>query len=98
MEIHLKRSFGGLTGLKPWCHIVLTNIGISSVSLTMIYAGYIGDIAIFPKDIGGFGMTSEQISQNILNHFIIPIGILLLVTTTGAICGGVGYIIALIKR
>ena len=81
-----------------WCHIVLINIGISSVSLIMIYAGYIGDTAIFPEDIGGLGMISDQVSQNMLNYFIIPIGVLLIVTTTGAICGRIGYIIALIKR
>ena len=48
----------------------------------MIYAGYISDIAIFSKNIGGFGMTFKQVSQNILNHFIIPVAALLLVTTS----------------
>ncbi|WP_458744779.1 hypothetical protein [Candidatus Nitrosocosmicus sp. T] len=98
LEIHLKRSFNGLLGILPWCHIIITNIGITSVSFLMIYAGYIGDTAMFPTNIGGFGMTSEQVSQNILNHFIIPIGVLLIVTTTGAICGGIGFISAFIKR
>lgn len=98
LEIHLKRRFNGLSGILSWCHIILTNIGITSVSLLMIYAGYIGDTAMFPRDIGGFGMTSEQVSQNILNHFIIPIGVLLIVTTTGAICGGIGFIVAFIKK
>jgi hypothetical protein len=98
LEIHLKRSFNGLSGVLPWCHIIITNIGIASVSLLMIYAGYIGDTAIFPTNIGGFGLTSEQVSQNILNHFIIPIGVLLIITTTGAICGGIGFIIAFIKK
>ena len=98
LEIHLKRSFNGRSGVLPWCHIILTNIGITSVSLLLIYTGYIGDTAMFPRDIGGFGMTSEQVSQNILNHFIIPVGVFLLVTATGAICGGIGFIIFLIKR
>jgi hypothetical protein len=43
-------------------HLILTNIGISSASLTMIYAGYIGDLAIFPKEIGGLGITAMQAS------------------------------------
>ena len=98
LEIHLKRSFNGLSGILPWCHVILTNIGITSVSLLMIYAGYIADTAMFPRDIGGFGMNPEQVSHNILNHFIIPIGVLLIVTTTGAICGGIGFIIVFIKK
>ena len=98
LEIHLKRTFNGLSGILPWCHIILTNIGITSASLLMIYAGYIGDTAMFPKDLGGFGMSSAQVSQNILNHFIIPIGVLIIVTSTGAICGGLGFIFAFIKK
>jgi hypothetical protein len=43
-------------------------------------------------------MTSEQVSQNILNHFIIPVAALLLVTTAGAICVGIGVIAAFIKQ
>ena len=81
-----------------WCHMLLTNIGITSVSILMINAGYIDDIAIFSKNIRGFGMTSEQVSQNILNHFIIPVAALLLVTTAGAIYVGIGFITAFIKQ
>ena len=73
LEIHLKRSFNGYSGVLPWCHIIITNIGLTSVSLLMIYTGYIGDTAMFPEDIGGFGMTSEQVSQNILNHFMADV-------------------------
>jgi hypothetical protein len=98
LEIHLKRTFNRLSGILPWCHMILTNMGITSVSLLMIYAGYIGDTAMFPKDLGGFGMSSAQVSQNILNHFIIPIGVLIIVTSTGAICGGLGFIFAFIKK
>jgi hypothetical protein len=82
----------------PWCHLLLTNIGITSVGILMIYAGYISDIAIFSKNIGGFGMTFKQVSQNILNHFIIPVAALLLVTTAGGICVGIGFIAAFIKQ
>jgi hypothetical protein len=96
-EFHLGKNFDRLTNGLAWIHLLLTNIGVSSASLTMIYAGYIGDLAIFPKEIGGFGMTAMQASS-LLNPFIVPVGIMLLVATIGAICGGSGFIITFVKR
>ena len=97
-ESHLVKNFKGLTNGLVWIHLLLTNIGISSASLTMIYAGYIGDLSIFPKEIGGFGMTAIQASQILMNQFIVPVGAMLLVATIGAICGGLAFIITFIKR
>jgi len=97
-EHHLGKNFDGLANGLAWIHLLLTNIGISSASLTMIYAGYIGDLAIFPKEIGGFGMTAIQTSQSLLNQFIVPVGVMLLITAVGAISGGLGFIIALLKK
>lgn len=97
-EYHLGKNFDGWTNGLAWIHLLLTNIGISSASLAMIYAGYIGDLAIFSKEIGGFDMTAMQTSQSLLNQFIVPVGVMLLIATTGAICGGLGFIITFVKR
>ena len=97
-ESHLGKNFDGLTNGLAWIHLILTNIGISSASLTMIYAGYIGDLVIFPKEIGGFGITAMQSSQILMNQFIVPVGAMLLVAAIGAICGGLGFIITFVKR
>ena len=97
-ESYLGKNFDGLTNGLSWIHLILTNIGISSASLTMIYAGYIGDLAIFPKEIGGFGITAMQSSQILMNQFIVPVGAMLLVAAIGAICGGLGFIITFVKR
>ena len=97
-ESHLVKNFKGLTNGLVWIHLLLTNIGISSASLTMIYAGYIGDLSIFPKEIGGFGMSAIQASQILMNQFIVPVGVMLLITAAGAISGGLGFIIALLKK
>ena len=32
------------------------------------------------------------------NHFIVPIGLMLLITAAGAISGGLGFIIELLKK
>jgi hypothetical protein len=66
------------------------NVGVAATSLLMIYAGYLGDIAVGEKEAGGFGMTIEQASQQILNPFIVPVSSLLLITVVGAVAGGAG--------
>ena len=96
-ESYLGKNFNGLTNGLAWIHLLLTNIGVSFASLTMIYAGYVGDLTIFPKEIGGFGITAMQSSQILMNQFIVPVGAMLLVAAIGAICGGLGFIITFIK-
>jgi len=92
-EVLLDKKYRGITNKLAWSHLVLTNIGIAAASLMMIYAGYLGDLAVTPVDDGGWGLTIKQASDRIMNQFIFPIGIMLLATAIGAVCGGVGFII-----
>ena len=69
------------------------NIGVAATGLMMIYSGYLGDVAVTPRGLGGFGMTVEQASQQILNPFIIPVASMLLVVVAGAVAGGTGFIV-----
>jgi hypothetical protein len=74
------------------------NVGVAATSLLMIYAGYLGDIAVGEKESDGFGMTIEQTSQQILNQFIVPVSSLLIITVVGAVAGGAGFIINQFQR
>jgi hypothetical protein len=76
-----------------WAHLLLMNVGVAATGLMMIYSGYLGDIAVTPKDLGGFGMTVEQAAEQILNPFITPVAAMLLVTVAGAAAGGSGFIV-----
>jgi hypothetical protein len=89
---------GRVTNALTWMHLVLMNIGVAATSILMIYARYLGDMAVTEKEVGGFGMTIEQASQQILNPFIAPVSFLLLITVIGAVTGGVGFIINQFKR
>ncbi len=89
---------GIITNGLAWSHLILMNVGVAIASILMIYAGYLGDIAIAEKEAGGFGMTIEDTSQQILNMFIVPVSSLLLVTVVGAIAGGAGFIINQFQR
>jgi hypothetical protein len=43
-------------------------------------------------------LTIEQVSQQILNHFIVPVSSLLIITVVGAVAGGAGFTINQFQR
>jgi hypothetical protein len=93
-EIRTGKSYKGrITNVLAWTHLILMNFGVAAMSTLMIYAGYLGDMAVTEKELGGFGMTIEQTSQQILNPFIVPVSSFLLITVIGAVAGGAGFII-----
>jgi hypothetical protein len=97
-EVRVGKPYRGLaSNALAWTHLVLVNVGVAAASVLMIYAGYLGDVAATPKEVGGFGMTVEQTAEQILNSFIVPVASLLLVTVTGAVAGGVGFIINFLR-
>jgi hypothetical protein len=98
-EIRAGKPYKGMvTNGLAWTHLILMNVGIAAASLLMIYAGYLGDLAVGEKEAGGFGMTIEQVSQQILNPFIVPVSSLLLITMVGTVAGEAGFIINQFKR
>jgi hypothetical protein len=98
-EVRLAKPYRGMVnnGLA-WVHLVLMNLGVATASIMMIYAGYMGDIAVSPVEMGGFGMSIEQAAERILNPFIAPVAIMLLVTVAGAIAGGAGFLLNHFRR
>jgi hypothetical protein len=98
-EIRIGKPYKGrITNGLAWIHLVLMNFGVAATSILMIYAGYLGDIAVSETDSGGFGMTIEQASRQILNPFIVPVSSFLLLTVIGAVAGGAGFIINQFQR
>jgi hypothetical protein len=98
-EIRTGKPYKGrITNGLGWIHLVLMNFRAAATSTLMIYAGYLGDIAVSETDSGGFSMTIEQTSKQILNPFIVPVSSLLLVTVIGAVAGGAGFIINQFQR
>jgi hypothetical protein len=93
-EVRVRRPYKGfVTNGLAWAHLVLMNVGVAAASILMIYAGYLGDIAVTSSEFGGFEMTIEQAAEQVLNPFIAPVAAMLLVTVVGAIAGGAGFII-----
>ena len=93
-EVRVGRPYTGFVsnGLA-WVHLILMNVGVAAASILMIYAGYLGDIAVSSREFGGFEMSIEQAAEQILNPFITPVAAFLLVAVVGAVAGGAGFII-----
>jgi hypothetical protein len=88
-----KPYVGFVSNGLAWVHLVLMNVGVAAASMLMIYAGYLGDLAVSSKEFGGFEMSIEQTSEQILNPYIAPVAAMLLVMVTGAVAWGAGFII-----
>jgi hypothetical protein len=88
-----KPYVGFVSNGLAWVHLVLMNVGVAAASMLMIYAGYLGDVAVSSREFGGFEMTIDQAAEQILNPFVTPVAALLLVTVGGAVAGGTGFII-----
>jgi len=89
---------GAVTNALAWSHVVLVNVSVATASLLMIYAGFMGDFAVTPPELGGLEMTMEQASQQIMNPLVVPVAAMLLVTVAGSIAGGAGFVVNYFKR
>lgn len=98
-EVTAGRPYTGFTsnGLAL-THLVLMNVGVAAASLLMIYAGYLGDFAVTSTEFGGLGLTIGAAAEQILNHFIVPVAALLLLTLVGAVAGGAGFVLNHFKK
>lgn len=101
-ETRLGKKYGRrkVANSLAWAHLILMNVGIAAASMMMIYGGYLGDFAVSSKDESGYGWgwSIEQASEHILNPLIIPVGIMLLIASIGAICGGISFVIVNLKK
>lgn len=89
---------GMVTNSLAWAHLVLMNAGVAAASILMIYAGFIGDFALASTEMGGYGMTIEQVSQQILHPLVVPVAWMLLVTVAGALAGGAGFVVNYLRK
>jgi hypothetical protein len=98
VEVVMGKTHRGIANLFAWVHFLLMNAGIAGATWPMIYAGFWGDIALGPPSRGGLGWTLEQVAAQVLAQFLMPVGLGLLLTGTGALAGMIGFLITCLKR
>jgi hypothetical protein len=88
-EVRVGRLYIGFAskGLA-WVHLILMNVGVAAASMPRYNAGYLGDFAVSPREFDRFEMTIDQAAEQVLNPFIAPLAVMLLVTVAGPVAGG----------
>jgi hypothetical protein len=94
LEINLNKKFSGAMRILPWIHIIGMNVGGTGATMLMIFAGLAGSGVLSVFSEGRLG--KENIA--IMDSFVPPIGSFIGVLAIGVICGGIGYILAYMKR
>ena len=98
VEVVMGKTYVGTANLFAWIHFLLMNIGIAGATWPMIYAGFWGNIALGPPSQGGLGWTIEQVAEQVLAQFVPIVGMMLLLTSIGALAGGAGFLITYRKK
>lgn len=97
-EVVLGKRYHGIANALAWIHLVLMNVGAAAATWLLMYAGYLGESALMPASEGGGGLTALQVHEQILVHYVDPIGYLLAVTAVGVLAGGVGFLITYLRK
>jgi hypothetical protein len=75
-----------------WSHLILMNIGTTSATGMLMYAGYLSGAAMLPLSVGGKGFNQGQ-AHEILAPFVEPVSIAILVLILGVLLGGIGFLL-----
>jgi len=93
IEVVMGKMYVGGAKTLAWIHLVLMNVGIAGAGWTMIYAGYLGGVELWPTSQGGLGWSIEQVAEQVVAQFVPMVGLMLLLTGIGALAGGIGFLI-----
>lgn len=98
MEVRLGRAMTGARNILAALHLYLMNIGIIGATWLLMYAGYVGGVALMPTSEGGLGLTDLQAHVQILGVFPQYIILFILITLAGALAGGIAYMLELCRK
>ena len=98
-EINLGKSFKGLVGnTLGWVHLIFMNVGAAVASGLLMYGGYFGERGLMPTSEGGLAQTTGWVHVNTLSALIDPTGYALIVCGIGVLAGGLGFLVAFLRK
>ena len=98
VEVVMGKMYVGGANTLAWIHLMLMNVGIAGATWTMMYAGYLGEVELWPTNQGGLGWTMERVAEQVVTRFVPIVGLMLLLTGIGVLAGGVGFLITYRKK
>ncbi len=97
VEVVMGKMYSGRAKTLAWVHLLLMNAGIAGAAWTMIYAGFLGGMELWPTGQGGMGWSIEQVAEGV-TLFVPVVGFMLALTSIGALAGGIGFMIMYRKK
>jgi hypothetical protein len=98
-EVNLGKSIKGVIGnTLGWIHLVLMNVGAAVAAGLLMYGGYFGERGLMPTSEGGLAQTTLWVHVNILSSLVNPAGYALIVCGIGVLAGGLGFLVAYLRR
>ena len=98
VEVVMGKMYVGGADALAWIHLLLMNVGIAGATWTMICAGYLGGLELWPTNQGGLGWSIEQVAEQVVTQFVPIVGLMLLLTGIGVLAGGIGFLITYCKK
>jgi len=98
VEVVMGKMYNGGAKTLAWIHLVLMNVGVAGATWTMIYAGYLGGVELWPTSQGGLGWSMDQVAEQVVTKYVPIVGLMLVLTCIGVLAGGIGFIITYRKK
>jgi hypothetical protein len=100
LEINMTKRISGFRMVLAWIHLIGMNVGGTSITLTMIFAGLIGSGIFNVITSGGNPSAVSKLTPNnaILVQFIPPIATFAGLLSIGVIAGGITYIATYLQK
>ena len=98
VEVVMGKMYVGRANALAWIHLLLMNVGIAGATWTMMCAGYLGGVELWPTNQGGLGWSIEQVTEQVVTQFVPIVGLMLLLTGIGVLAGGIGFLITYRKK
>jgi hypothetical protein len=100
LEISMGKRIRGLKAVLAWIHLIGMNVGGTTVTMTMIFAGLIGSGILGVITSGGSPSAVSQLKSNdaIMVQFITPIAVFAGILSIGVISGGITYILTYLQK
>ena len=94
LEINVGKRIRRFKTILAWIHLIGMNVGGTTITLTMIFAGLIGSGILGVITSGGSTSVVSKLTPNnaIMVQFIPPIASFAAILSIGVIAGGITYI------
>ena len=100
LEINMGKSIRGFKSVLAWIHLFGMNIGGTTLTMALIFAGLIGSGILGVITSGASASSVTQLKPNItiMEQFIKPTAVFAGILSIGVIAGGIAYVLTYLQK